>query len=154
MKLNILLQPTGCKQKSHDSVTLDRRSKKLARSDLRIRYSAFLEEKNCPFHLIPRIALKTFVVRCSPRHSPVLNESSKKSSLFVQKTSMSMSLYCHFKKQPWDYRLTREESLCVLNLFYTLFVVKLGAFTFQLHDSIVRYGSRHDWKHDTYDKQS
>lgn len=154
MKLNILLQPTGCKQKSHDSVTLDRRSK-----NLRDQISGFVtapswKKKNCPFHLIPRIALKTFVVRRSLRHSPVLNESSKKSSLFVQKTSMSMSLYCHFKKQPWDYRLTREKSLCVLNLFYTLFVVKLGAFTFQLHDSIVRYGSRHDWKHDTYDKQS
>ena len=39
----------------------------------------------------------------------------------------------------------REKCLCALNLFYSLFVVKLGVFTFQVHDSIVRV---------TYDKQS
>lgn len=51
-------------------------------------------------------------------------------------------------------RFMREKCLCTLNLFYSLFVVKLGVFTFQLHDSMVRFDSRHDSGHDTYDKQS
>ena len=63
--------------------------KLFARSDFKIRYSAFLEEKkNFPLHLISPIALKMFVFCCIPRHSPVFHKSSKKSSSFEQKISI------------------------------------------------------------------
>lgn len=150
MKIDLLLQPIGCEQrKSRQHYIAQTNEKPFTRLDFRIQ--RFLGGKKFSlFYVIFWKALKTFVVCCTPRHSSVFNKSSKESSLFVKK---NFHCRCHFifiiKRNHETINLCGM-NVCVLCISFT----RSGCFQIQAHDSIVRYDSKHDSRHDIYDKRS